>query len=126
MATLEEELKLAKQAKVVIERKSRTETVEVLRKANQMAAAQMTTFSSEGPLNDARHKLGLALPLVIRALEEGQSSQDKIDKAKKCNRRLDEALKVEVSNRRRQLSFSGPSIAEGQGQQVHLIGQRIR
>jgi len=82
MATLEEELKLAKQAKVVIERKSRTETVEVLRKANQMAAAQMTTFSSEGPLNDARHKLGLALPLVIRALEEGQSSQDKIDKAK--------------------------------------------
>ena len=82
MATLEEELKLAKQAKVVIERKSRTETtVEVLRKANQMAAAQMTTFSSEGPLNDARHKLGLALP-VIRALEEGQPSQDKIDNAK--------------------------------------------
>jgi hypothetical protein len=82
MATIEEELALAKQAKVVIERKSRTETIEVLRKANQMAAAQMTTFSSAGPLNDARHRLGLALPPVIRALEEDQPSQDKIDKAK--------------------------------------------
>ena len=82
MATIEEELKLARQAKAVIERKSRTETIEVLRKANQMATAQMTTFSSEGPLNDARHKLGLTLPPVIRALEQGQPSQDKIDKAK--------------------------------------------
>ena len=48
MAMIEEELKLAKQAKAAIERKHRTETIEVLRKANRMAAAQMTTFSSEG------------------------------------------------------------------------------
>ena len=82
MATIEEELALAKQAKAVIEAKPRNETIEVLRKANQMAAAQMTTFSSAGPLNDARHKLGLALPPIIRALEQGQPNQDKIDKAK--------------------------------------------
>jgi hypothetical protein len=42
MATIEEELALAKQAKVMIEGKPRKETIEVLRKANQMAAAQMS------------------------------------------------------------------------------------
>jgi hypothetical protein len=78
----EEELKLAKQAKVIIEAKPRKETIEVLRKANVMAAKQMTTFSSAGPLNDARHKVGLALPPLIKALEEGQSTEAKIDKAK--------------------------------------------
>ena len=78
---IEEELKLAKQAKAAIERKHRPETIEVLRKANQMAARQMTTFASEGRLNDARHKLGLVLPPAIRAFE-GQASEDKIEKAK--------------------------------------------
>ena len=82
MATIEEELKLAKQAKVVIERKPRTETIEVLHKAIQMATAQMTTMSSAGRLNDARHKLGIVLPPVIKELEQGEPSQDKIDKAK--------------------------------------------
>ena len=81
MAMIEEELKLAKQAKAAIGRKHRTETIEVLRKANRMAAAQMTTFSSEGRLNDARHKLGLVLPPAIRALED-RASVDKIEKAK--------------------------------------------
>ena len=78
----EEELKLAKQAKVVIEAKPRKETIEVLRKANDMVAKQMTTFSSAGPLNDTRHKVGIALPPLIKALEEGQSTENKIDKAK--------------------------------------------
>ena len=78
---IEEELKLAKQAKAAIERKHRPETIEVLRKANQMAAGQMTTFASEGRLNDARHKLGLVLPSAIRALE-GRASEDRIEKAK--------------------------------------------
>ena len=81
MAMIEEELKLAKQAKAAIERKHRTETIEVLRKANRMAAAQMATFASEGRLNNARHKLGLVLPPAIRAFE-GQASEDKIEKAK--------------------------------------------
>jgi hypothetical protein len=53
-----------------------------LRKANVMAAKQMTTFSSAGPLNDARHKVGLVLPPLIKALEEGQSTENRIDKAK--------------------------------------------
>jgi hypothetical protein len=43
---------------------------------------KMTTLSSAGPLNDARHKLGLALPPVIRALEQGKPSQGKIDNVK--------------------------------------------
>jgi len=81
MAMIEEELRLAKQAKAAIERKHRTETIEVLRKANRMATPQMTTFSSEGRLNNARHKLGLVLPPAIRALE-GQASEDRIEKAK--------------------------------------------
>jgi hypothetical protein len=81
MASIEEELALARQAKAAIERKPRTETTEVLRKANRMAAAQMTTFASEGRLNDARHRLGLVLPPAIKALE-GQASEDKIEKAK--------------------------------------------
>ena len=81
MVGIEEELALAKQAKAAIGRKPRTETIEVLRKANRMAAAQMTSFSSEGRLNDARHKLGLVLPPAIRAFE-GQASVDKIEKAK--------------------------------------------
>ena len=81
MAMIEEELKLAKQAKAAVGRKHRTETIEVLRKANRMAAAQMTTFSSEGRLNNARHKLGLVLPPAIRALED-RASEDRIEKAK--------------------------------------------
>jgi hypothetical protein len=81
MVGIEEELALAKQAKAAIGRKPRTETIEVLRKAHHMAAAQMTTYASEGRLNDARHKLGLVLPPAIRALED-QASEDKIEKAK--------------------------------------------
>jgi hypothetical protein len=41
MATIEEELALARQAKAVIEGKPRKETIEVLRKANRMATGQM-------------------------------------------------------------------------------------
>jgi hypothetical protein len=40
----------------------------------------MTANSSA--LNDARHKLGLALPPVIQGLEQDQPNQGKIDKAK--------------------------------------------
>ena len=93
MFSIEEELRLARQATAAVEGKRRKETIEVLRKANLMATAQMTTFSSAGPLNDARHRLGLALPPLIRALERGQSGQDKIDKAEVRNRRLDKGIK---------------------------------
>jgi hypothetical protein len=41
MASIKEELKIARQAKAAIA-KPRKETVEVLRKANQMATAQMS------------------------------------------------------------------------------------
>jgi hypothetical protein len=81
--------------KAAIERKPRTETTEVLRKANRMATAQMTTFASEGRLNDARHRLGLVLPPAIKALE-GQASEDKIEKAKTA---IDAWLKVTLPHR---------------------------
>jgi hypothetical protein len=82
MASIEQERKLARQAKAAIEAKSRKETVEVLRKANQMATAQMRPFSTAVPLNDARHRIGLALPPLIKALEKGQSTDNKLGKAK--------------------------------------------
>jgi hypothetical protein len=82
MASIEQERKLARQAKAAIEAKPRKETVEVLRKANQMATAQMRPFSTAIPLNDARHSVGLALPPLIKAFEKGQSTDNKLDKAK--------------------------------------------
>jgi hypothetical protein len=79
MATLKEELALAKQAKAAIEGKLTNEAVEVFRKAYHMAVTQ-PALSSEGSLTDARHKVALALPKVTGAL--GQPSQDQIDDAK--------------------------------------------
>ena len=74
MASLEEELALAKQAKAAIEKPSK-DTVDVLRKAIHMARTQATVFSSAGSLNEARHN-------VVVALIEGQPNQEKINKAK--------------------------------------------
>jgi hypothetical protein len=79
MASIEEELALAKQAKAAIEGTLTNEAVEVFRKSYHMAVTQ-PAFSSEEPLRDARHKVGLALPKITGAL--GQPSQDDIDDAK--------------------------------------------
>jgi hypothetical protein len=77
MANLEEELALAKQAKAAIEGVLMKEAVEVLRKAYRMAETQ-AAFSSKGPLRDARHNVGVALPSVTG----GQPHQAEINKAK--------------------------------------------
>jgi hypothetical protein len=74
MASIEEELALAKQAKAAIEGELTNEAVEVFRKSYHMAVTQP---ASEEPLRDARHKVGLALPKVTGAL--GEPSQDNID-----------------------------------------------
>jgi len=57
MASLEEELALAKQAKAAIEGELTREAVEVLRKAYLMAAMQPAV---SGPLRDARLHVGVA------------------------------------------------------------------
>jgi hypothetical protein len=85
MASLEEELALAKQAKAAIERKLTNEAVEVLRKAYIMAATQ-PAFHGEGPLRDARHNARVALPPVTG----GQTNREKINKAKRA---IDDWLK---------------------------------
>ena len=72
MASTEEELALAKQAKAAIEGKLTTEAIEVLRKAYRMAAMQ-PAFA--GALRDARHNGGLAVT-------GGQANQEEIDNAK--------------------------------------------
>jgi hypothetical protein len=77
MAGIKEELALAKRAKVAIEGKLTKEAIEVLRKAYRMAGTQ-AAFSSGGPLRDARHNVGGALPPVAG----GQPSQAKIAVAK--------------------------------------------
>jgi hypothetical protein len=77
MASLKEELALARLAKAAIEGKLTEQAVEVLRKAYLTAATQ-PAFSR--PLRDARHKVELTLPPVTGAL--GQPSQDKINNAK--------------------------------------------
>jgi hypothetical protein len=79
MASIEEELVFARQAKAAIEGKLTEQAIEVLREAYRMVGTQPTVSRS---LRDARHKVGLALPLVIMALEQGQKNQGHINNAK--------------------------------------------
>jgi hypothetical protein len=79
MTSINEELVLARQAKAAIEGKLTEQAIEVLREAYRIVATQ-PAFSR--PLRDVRHKVGLALPLVIIALEQGQRNQDQINNAK--------------------------------------------
>jgi hypothetical protein len=84
MANVEGELQATTQAKVAIENigtKPREEVVAILRKAIRTVQTQ-SSFSSDDALIDARHKIGLALPLVISGLHGDQPDQDKIDTAK--------------------------------------------
>jgi hypothetical protein len=82
MASLEEELKLARQAKAAIEAGRTMATIDVLRKATRMATTQKTGFSGDGPLNDARDNIGLALPSYTA--EDRNPTQDEIDKARRA------------------------------------------
>jgi hypothetical protein len=73
MASIDEELNAAKAAKAAIEMLSTTapnpSIVAALRDARNVAGSAMT-FLGEGPLNDARDKIGIALSILIRALED--------------------------------------------------------
>jgi hypothetical protein len=79
MATIEEELNLARQAKAAIEARRSKEMIEILRKATRMATEQIV-LSSADPLNDARHNVGIAVPPYTA--EQRQPTQGEIVKAK--------------------------------------------
>ena len=85
MVSIDEELKAAKKAKAAINTLSTSAPnpyiVATLRKA-KLAAASITNFSSVASLIKVRDKVVNALSDLIRALEEGQLTQKKIDKAK--------------------------------------------
>ena len=75
MASIEEELALARLAKAAIEGKLTKGAIEVLRKA-YLTAARQPPFDS--PLRGARHNVGVALPPVTG----GQPNREEIDNAK--------------------------------------------
>jgi hypothetical protein len=83
MVSIDQELKAAKDALVTIEKLSiagplSEARIEILRYACRLAAHQMTTFSGESPLNEARHNVRDVLtPLIVQA-----PTQERIDKAK--------------------------------------------
>jgi hypothetical protein len=79
MASIKEELWFAKQAKAAIEGKLTERATEGLREAHRMAGTQ-PAFSDA--LRDARHKVKLALLLVIIGLEQRQKNRGDRDKAK--------------------------------------------
>jgi hypothetical protein len=78
MANIDEELRLASEAKVAIERRPK-EILKILRKAALVARA--TTFSSEATLNKARRKVGSALESLIPALEANRETPIRMNKA---------------------------------------------
>ena len=85
MISIDEELKAAKAAQAAINTLSISAPnpyiVATLRKA-KLAAASITNFSSVASLIKVRDKVVNALSDLIRALEEGQLTQKKIDKTK--------------------------------------------
>jgi hypothetical protein len=86
VVTIDEELEAARQAKTAIEtlwiRAPSEAAIRFLRKGYRMATNQIKNLPSEKPLNDARQTVGIAVPVLINAFEEGQQSQEEIDKAK--------------------------------------------
>ena len=82
MANIDEELRLASEAKAAIEKMPR-EILKILRKAALVARAQQTTmrFSSEATLNKARRRVGSALDSLIPALEADRETPTRMNKA---------------------------------------------
>jgi len=85
MVSIDEELEAAKAAQTAINTLSASAPnpyiVATLRKA-KLAAAPITNFSGAASLIKVRDKVVHALSDLIRALEEGQLTQKKIDKTK--------------------------------------------
>ena len=82
MVTIDEELEAAQDAKAAIDTLSTTATLNgattgILREAI-LVATPMTIFSNEGPLNEARQEVVIALSDLIH----GPPTQEKIERAK--------------------------------------------
>jgi hypothetical protein len=82
MTNIDEELRLASEARTAIEKRPR-EILKILRKAALVAQTPRTLkFSSEAALNKARRKVGSALESLIPALEVNRETPTRMDKAK--------------------------------------------
>jgi hypothetical protein len=85
MVGIDEELSVSKSAKAAIDALSTAGPnpliVETLRHARDVAASAMT-FLGEGPLNDGRDKIGIAFSILIRDLDDGGPTREKIEDAR--------------------------------------------
>ena len=83
ISNIDEELRLASEAKAAVEKRPR-EMLEILCKAAFVAEAQQRTmlFSSKAALTKARRKVIRALASLIPALEVQRETPTRMDKAK--------------------------------------------
>jgi hypothetical protein len=85
MATIDEELNVAKQARKALNAPTTIDDViEVLSKARDLAKAPGASFLSEEALNNSRHEVVFALNDLIHSLQKGISGPNKIGKAKRA------------------------------------------
>ncbi len=80
MVSIDEELAAAEQTQAALSASS--PDVATLRNAKDIAIREITIFPSDGPLNDARYRVGIVLSFVIHALKAGTLTQEKIAEAK--------------------------------------------
>ena len=78
MANIDEELRIAGEARTAIAKRPK-EILTILRKA--ALVARTTPFSSEATLNKARRKVGSALESLIPALEAKRETPMRMNKA---------------------------------------------
>jgi hypothetical protein len=80
MVSIDEELAVAEQARTTLS--TSAPAVATLRHAKDIAIRAITTFPSEGPLNEARYKVGIALSDLIQTLKRGPLELEEIVDAK--------------------------------------------
>ena len=80
MASIDEELEAAEQAHKALS--TSAPDVVTLRNVKDIAIRSITTFPSEGPLNEARYKVGIALSDLIQTLKRGPLELEEIVDAK--------------------------------------------
>jgi hypothetical protein len=103
---INEELKAIEAARSVLSNNPNgKETIKVLRQAKYTAAAAMTIWPSDKPLNDARHAVVTTLSDLVKALEADPApQQEKIDRARGAIRSLVGDLKAVQDARLRRIA----------------------
>jgi len=87
MATIDEELSAAEQAREVLSTLPTTdEVISALSKAMDLAKAQqaVSSFPSEEALNNSRYEVVSASNRLIYSLQSGLSAPDKIERARRA------------------------------------------